>query len=213
MTDPHDDAAPPEPRLARGCRVGLDVGTVRIGVARSDPDGILATPHDTVQRQEGADVRRIAAIVAQLDAAVLYVGLPRTLRGGDSASTELARRLAVQLADAVAPVPVHLVDERLSTVDASRMMRDAGRSARSQRAAIDSAAAVVILQTALDAERASVTRAGERVRGAQCERSPRPTPPGSGTVAPAPGAIPPPRPRKPRHRRSVPRDHPTEGTQ
>lgn len=210
----HDQAAPPEPRLERGCRIGLDVGTVRIGVARSDPDGILATPHDTVQRQEGADIRRLAAIVTELEAAVVYVGLPRTLRGGDSASTALAREMATRLAGAVAPVEVRLVDERLSTVDAGRMMRESGRSARQQRAAIDSAAAVVILQTALDAERGSVTRAGEPVGEARWERQPTPDAPQSGTVADAPGGTPTPRPRKPRHKRSATRDPgPTEGTQ
>lgn len=219
----HDDQAPPRPTLPRGCRLALDVGTVRIGVARSDPDGILATPFTTVRREARADVRAIAAIVADEAVACVYVGLPRTLRGGDSASTALARDVARELAAAVHPVPVHLVDERLSTVDASRMMRDSGRRAREQRDAIDSAAAVVILQTALDRERASVTRAGERVDGAQWGSAParvpgaRPAPPPatSGTVAPAapapaapapaPGDTPPARrERKPRHRRTTP---------
>lgn len=189
----HDDPAPPRPTLPRGCRLALDVGTVRIGVARSDPDGILATPLTTVRREPRADVRAIAAIVADEAVACVYVGLPRTLRGGDSTSTTLARDVARELAAAVHPVPVHLVDERLSTVDASRMMRDSGRRAREQRAAIDSAAAVVILQTALDRERAGVTRAGERVDGAQWGSAParvpgaRPAPPPvrSGSVTPA----------------------------
>ena len=186
MSDVVEPSSPLEPRLERGCRIGLDIGTVRIGVARSDPDAILATPYETVRREEKADVRRIARIVEQTRAAVVYVGLPRTLSGGDSASTQLARRLAADIADAVGPVPVRLLDERLSTVGAARMMRASGRTAREQRSDIDAAAAVVILQTALDAERARNALAGESTGGT--------------TDAEASAPLAAPRPRKPRHR-------------
>lgn len=157
--------------VARGVRIGVDVGTVRVGVAASDPDGLVATPVETVARPAdepeltpgAADVRRIAAIVAEHDAAVVYVGLPRHLSGAEGASAVAARTYSEALARAVAPVPVRLVDERMSTVTAHQVLRASGRAGRKQRSVVDQAAAVVILQTALDAEKASGTRAGEVV--------------------------------------------------
>lgn len=135
-----------------GVRLGIDVGRVRVGVARSDRDGLLATPVETIHR-DGLDdlVQRIRALADELDVVELVVGLPLSLSGGDTASTQDARDVAAALA---AVAPVRLVDERLSTVTAQAGMRQAGRSARRQRAVIDQAAAVVILQHALDAERA-----------------------------------------------------------
>ena len=139
----------------RGRRLGVDVGTVRIGVAVSDPDGILATPVETVRRDRtGKHVRRLCALVAEHDAVEVVVGLPRTLadRTGDSA------RDAIDVADALAqrisPVPVRLADERLTTVSAQRSLREAGVRARNQRGVIDQAAAVAILQSWLDERRA-----------------------------------------------------------
>ena len=139
----------------RGRRLGVDVGTVRIGVAVSDPDGILATPVETVRRDRtGKHVRRLCALVAEHDAVEVVVGLPRTLadRTGDSA------RDAIDVADALAqrisPVPVRLADERLTTVSAGRSLREAGVRARDQRGVIDQAAAVAILQSWLDERRA-----------------------------------------------------------
>jgi putative Holliday junction resolvase len=138
-------------------RVGVDVGTVRVGVARSDPSGLVATPVETVARSgsHGADVARIAAIVAEAEAVEVIVGLPRTLRGEEGSAAQAARRYARTIAQRVAPVGVRLVDERLSTVSAHRTLRDAGVRGRRHRPVVDQVAAVVILQTALDAERAS----------------------------------------------------------
>ena len=134
-----------------GVRLGVDVGRVRVGVARSDRDGLLATPVETVQR-DGLDglVARVRALVDELDAVEIVVGLPLSLSGADTPSTQDAREVAEALA---VVAPVRLVDERLSTVTAQAGMRQAGRSTRRQRAVIDQAAAVVILQHALDAER------------------------------------------------------------
>lgn len=132
-------------------RIGIDVGSVRVGVAASDPDGIMAFPVETVLRSDSA-VRRIAEIVAERAAVEVFVGLPRHLSGAEGASAGDARDFAAALAELVAP-PVRLIDERLSTASASRAMREAGRSARRQRDTIDQAAAVVILDTALDAAR------------------------------------------------------------
>jgi putative pre-16S rRNA nuclease len=140
--------------MRRGVRLGIDVGTVRVGVARSDPDGLLATPLETVQR--GADVAavvaRIQAIAAELDAIELIVGLPLSLRGADTASTGDARRVAALLADGERPV--RLVDERLTTVSAQSALHASGRNTRGSRRVIDQVAAVILLQHALDAERA-----------------------------------------------------------
>lgn len=158
--------------VGRGVRLGVDVGTVRIGVAASDPDGLIATPVETVPRaaqesddpaQVPADIARIAALAGERDAAVVYVGLPRHLSGQESAASGAIRTYSVALARAMAPVPVRLVDERLSTVSAHSALHAAGRAGRRHRTVVDQAAAVVILQSALDRERTAGTRSGELV--------------------------------------------------
>ncbi|MCH1883075.1 Holliday junction resolvase RuvX [Agrococcus sp. ARC_14] len=141
-----------------GVRIGVDVGRVRVGVARCDRDGLLATPVETIQRASVEPVARLRAIAEELGAIEAVVGLPISLSGGDTPSTQDAREMAAQLA---AVMPVRLVDERLSTVTASAGMRASGKSSRQQRATIDQAAAVVILQHALDSERASGRTPGE----------------------------------------------------
>ena len=137
--------------MDRGVRLGVDVGTVRIGVAASDPDGILAFPVKTVARGEGA-AAEVAALAAERSAIEIFVGLPLTLSGAEGPSAADARTFAGELEER-AGIPVRLVDERMSTVSASRNMREAGRNAKSQRSSIDQAAAVVILDMALDAAR------------------------------------------------------------
>lgn len=169
----------PGPGLSRGVRIGVDVGAVRIGVAASDPDGLIATPVETVPRApeprpraDGselagppADVARIVEIVQERCAAVVYVGLPRHLSGAEGSASGLVRTYSVGLAQAVAPVPVRLVDERLSTVSAHHALHASGRSGRRHREVVDQAAAVVILQSAIDAERTTGARSGEPVDG------------------------------------------------
>jgi putative Holliday junction resolvase len=142
-----------------GVRVGVDVGKVRIGVARSDPHGMLATPVETVARGSG-DVERILAIAAETDAMELIVGLPLSLAGTATASTDDATGFASRLAGATT-LPVRLVDERLSTVSAQSALRASGRSSRQSRPVIDQVAAVIIVQHALDSERAAGTPPGE----------------------------------------------------
>jgi putative holliday junction resolvase len=134
-----------------GVRLGVDVGTVRIGVARSDVHGMLATPVETVPRGTG-DTARVLAIATELDAVEIVVGLPLALSGRETASTDDARSFAVALA--AGTTPVRLVDERLSTVTAAAQLRQAGRNAKSSRSVVDQVAAVIILQHALDHERA-----------------------------------------------------------
>jgi putative Holliday junction resolvase len=157
--------------MRTGVRVGIDVGTVRIGVARSDFHGLLATPVETVPREKAAgapvdgiprDLARLALLVAELDAVEVIVGLPLALSGRHTASTEDAVVFADTLA-AVVPVPVRLVDERLSTVSAQAALRSSGRSTRTQRPVVDQVAATIILQHALDTERATGTPAGAPV--------------------------------------------------
>ncbi|MFC9895902.1 Holliday junction resolvase RuvX [Nocardia sp. NPDC127579] len=158
----------------RGRRIAIDVGSVRIGVASSDPDGILATPVETVPRaKSGArgggptpDIARIAEIVREYEAVEVIVGLPRTLRGEKGTAAGLAMAFAKSLQASIAPVPIRLSDERLTTVSAARALRDSGVRARGQRRVIDQAAAVSILQGWLD-ERSAVLKSGEEAASSE----------------------------------------------
>jgi putative Holliday junction resolvase len=137
-----------------GRRLGVDFGEIRVGVALSDPSGILATPLITLKRDraQGTDLETLAALVAEHEVVEVVVGLPRTLAGrhgpAAQAATGYARALAGRLGDAV---PVRLTDERLTTVSAARVLAERGTRGRKQRAVIDQAAAVEILQSWLDA--------------------------------------------------------------
>lgn len=145
-----------------GVRLGLDPGDARIGVARSDPSGFLATPVETVKRGRG-DLARIVALLEEAEAMEVVVGLPRSLSGGEGPSAQKVRVFATELARRVAPVPVRLCDERLTTVSAEAMLRDRGHKGGKRRAVVDQAAAVLILQHALDTERATGAAPGETV--------------------------------------------------
>ena len=149
----------------RGARLGVDVGRARVGVARSDPDGLLATPVETVRRDERS-VQRIAALADEHAVTEILVGLPLNLRGEDTASTADARAFAAAVAKEV-DVPVRLVDERLSTVSAHAALRDSGRTQRSSRSIVDQVAAVVLLQQALDVEKSTGRPPGYPVPPAQ----------------------------------------------
>ncbi len=146
--------------MRRGVRLGVDVGKARVGVARSDPDGLLAVPVETLPRAEALD--KLVALSADYDALEIIVGLPISLRGTDTASTTDAREFAVQLAQEVS-VPVRLVDERLSTVSAQQMLSGGGTEAKKQRQIIDQASAVIILQHSLDQERRTGAAPGAQV--------------------------------------------------
>ncbi|MBT2515995.1 Holliday junction resolvase RuvX [Streptomyces sp. ISL-90] len=138
-----------------GVRLGIDVGRARIGVARCDAGALLAVPVETVPRAPDgdADIRRVLELAEEFGAFELVVGHPLSLSGGATASTDDAVVFAERLAGA--GVSVRLVDERLSTVSAQQALRASGRSSRSQRPVIDQVAAVIILQHAIDTERAS----------------------------------------------------------
>ncbi len=139
-----------------GVWVGVDVGTVRVGVARSDPAGILASPLATLARDPArdSDIAELAGLVAELGAVGVVVGLPRTLRGAEGKSAEMARNYSERLAAKISPVPVRHVDERLTTVSAQRKLHQNGvRGSKKVRAVIDQAAAVELLQHWLDVMR------------------------------------------------------------
>jgi putative Holliday junction resolvase len=148
--------------MRHGVRLGIDPGDARIGVALSDPTGFLATPVETVRRGKG-DLARIARLVREEEAVEVVVGLPRSLSGGEGPAAAKVRDFAGRLAERVDPVTVRLVDERLTTVSAEAMLRDRGKKGQQRRAVVDQAAAVMILQHALDTERATGVPPGEPV--------------------------------------------------
>lgn len=137
-----------------GVRLGVDVGSVRIGIAACDPHGILARPVETVPRGPG-DIERIAWLVADLEAIEVLFGLPISLSGKEGPAAAAAREFAGPLATRLTPIPVRLIDERNTTRDAHRALAAAGVKEKDRRNVIDQAAAVIMVQTALDAERNS----------------------------------------------------------
>jgi putative Holliday junction resolvase len=164
MTNPTVAGGSPQ-----GVKLGIDVGTVRVGVAVCDRDSILATPYKTLDRnpKKNSDIRVIANLVQELGAVQVIVGLPRTMKGEEHASarmaTEYAGLLAAELAARALAVPVNLVDERLSSVTAHRNLHEAGMSSRNHRKVVDQVAAAGILQHALDMQKARGADVGRRV--------------------------------------------------
>jgi putative Holliday junction resolvase len=146
---------PPAAPQPQGGRVlGVDVGTVRVGLALSDATGTLASPLETLRRAKNhSDLDRLAALVVEHEVTEVVVGEPVHLSGASGASAEDAGNYAQELADRIPDVPVILIDERLSTVTAASHLREGGIDSRKQRAVIDQAAAVVILQQFLDSRR------------------------------------------------------------
>lgn len=145
----------------RGVRLGIDVGKARVGVARCDPDGMLAVPVETVQRSERS-LARIAEIAAEYEPLEFVVGLPVNMQGADTPSTADAREFAAALQRLTA-VPVRMMDERLSTVTAHAALRSSGRTQRNSRSIVDQVAAVVLLQHAIDTEKSTGNPAGSVV--------------------------------------------------
>jgi len=148
-----------------GVRLGVDVGSVRIGVARSDPSGLLATPLDMVRRGAG-DVAELARLAAENEAMEVVVGLAIGLGGTEGRAAADGRAFAAGLADRLAPVPVRLVDERFTTVQAHAVLEQGGQRSRARRQVVDKAAAAVLLQGALDTERLTGEPAGQLVAAA-----------------------------------------------
>ncbi|MDJ1132361.1 Holliday junction resolvase RuvX [Streptomyces iconiensis] len=150
--------------VRRGRRLAVDVGDARVGVASCDPDGVLATPVETVPgRDVPAAQRRLMALVEEYEPLEVVVGLPRSLNGAEGPAALKVRAFAEELAKNITPVRVRLVDERMTTVTAAQGMRASGVSSKKGRSRIDQAAAVVILQSALDTERVSGEPPGQCV--------------------------------------------------
>lgn len=146
--------------MRQGRRIAIDVGDVRIGVAVSDPAGMIATPVETVAAGKQA-MDRLAAIVAEFEPVECVVGLPLSLSGREGPAAAKVRAFAGRLAERISPVPIRLFDERLSTITADSLLRHSAKSGAKKRSVIDQAAATVILQTALDTERTSGSVPGE----------------------------------------------------
>ncbi|QJC21749.1 Holliday junction resolvase RuvX [Arcanobacterium buesumense] len=148
--------------MRTGARIAVDVGEVRVGVARSDSAGILATPVGTFQRHKD-DFSAVISLVHELDALEVIVGLPLNMDGSEGKSAKNARRWARRVARRIYPVSVRLVDERLSTVSAHSLLHQAGRKEITHRSVIDQVAAVIILESALAQERSTLAPPGELV--------------------------------------------------
>ncbi len=156
-----------DPRAVRpGVRIGVDVGTVRVGLARSDPAGTLAVPVATADRRRGDDavLQQIADLAAKYEALEVLVGHPVSLSGSAGPAAAAAVAFAEALASRLPETPVRLIDERLSSVSAQRNLHEAGRTHRGSRSVIDQQAAVIVVQHALDSERATGGPVGATVR-------------------------------------------------
>jgi putative Holliday junction resolvase len=160
MADRGGPDRPGEDDPGPGRRLAVDVGSVRVGVALSDPGPVLATPLVTLSRdsRSGSDLDRLAGLVAEHKVVEVVVGLPRTLAARHGTAAEIAAAYAADLRARVEPIPVRLGDERLTTVSASRMLSERGVRGKRQRAVVDQAAAVEILQAWLDARAAALRR-------------------------------------------------------
>ncbi|CAB4620351.1 unannotated protein [freshwater metagenome] len=134
--------------MPKGVRLACDVGSVRIGIAKSDFHGILATPLDAIPAGDSS-ITQVNSLIDEYEAIELIVGLPLMMNGTEGASAQMARDWATQL-EAQTSIPIRMVDERLTTVQAQRGLHAAGRTVKNSRASIDSASAVVLLQSVLD---------------------------------------------------------------
>ena len=158
--------------------MGVDVGNARVGTALSDPDGILATPLKTLRRdhKKNSDRRVLRKLAEVNDVVEIFVGLPKTMRGGESASTVMAKEYAENLrseldAEGKEHINIWLVDERLTTVSAQRSLHEAGVSSRDFKAIVDQAAAVNILQYCLDTLKSGYAIAGYKLRSPAYEEA------------------------------------------
>ena len=177
-----DAAGPAGTPYPVGPKLGVDVGEVRVGLAGCDRDGMLATPIRTLKRdpRKNSDVRILVREALERGAVQIFVGLPRKLDGQEGASAEMARSYADRILDELARVslelPVHLVDERLSTVSAHRSLHLAGLDSRKHRMVVDQVAAVEILQHAIDMQRSRIRDVGDPVPGRTAEQAPNLSP-------------------------------------
>lgn len=159
-------------RVRQGVRLGIDVGAVRVGVARCDPSGLLASPVETIQRRDRSrqeealehTIQRIAELTTEHEAIEVVMGMPTSLSGSEGPSAQAVREFAAALAPRLRPIPVRLVDERFSTSTAERTLQEMGVRGRARRNVVDREAAAIILQSALDTERSAGNAPGEVVQ-------------------------------------------------
>jgi putative Holliday junction resolvase len=138
--------------MQRGRRIAFDYGDVRIGVAVSDSDSILSSPLTTLKATDKFLLKQISEIFSDIEPVAIYVGRPALLSGNDGAATDKAIEFATLLAT-ITQIPIEMIDERMSTVSAARNLRDAGRNAKDSKNTIDMAAAVAILEFAIEIEK------------------------------------------------------------
>jgi putative Holliday junction resolvase len=137
--------------MRHGVRIGIDVGKSRVGVARTDPAGLMAVPVATLARATALD--DLVTMTDEYGPLEFVCGLPVGLNARETLSTSDAREFAAQL-HVRTGVPVRLLDERLTTVAAQQSLHQAAHTVHTSRAVIDQVAATILLETALDAERA-----------------------------------------------------------
>lgn len=138
--------------MERGRRIAFDYGDVRIGVAVSDPDSILCSPFTTLKATDKTLGRQLSEILSEIEPVAIYVGRPVLLSGKDGVATEKALSF-VEVLRTITLVPIELIDERMSTISAARNLRDVGRNVKESKNAIDMAAAVSILEFAIEIEK------------------------------------------------------------
>jgi putative Holliday junction resolvase len=149
--------------MRTGVRLGIDLGSVRVGIAKCDPQGILASPLRVEPFTDNATV--ISAIVSlahEYECLELVLGFPVNLAGDEALSAQVVRKFGEELAAATA-IPVRLIDERMTTAAARKQLQAAGYSTRTDKHLIDAAAAVILLEDALEAERRQGHPIGEVV--------------------------------------------------
>lgn len=150
--------------MRTGVRLAIDVGAVRIGVARSDASGTLAVPEVTLDARKDW-LGQLTRIVAEWEPLEIVVGLPLSLDGSEREAAGRVRAVVAAIRARLPEMPLRLVDERFSTTVATSRMREAGITTREGRRFVDQAAAVMILQQTLDTERSSGQAPGELANG------------------------------------------------
>lgn len=141
--------------MEKGRRVAFDFGDVRIGVAVSDVDSILAIPHLTLRTGDAGLAKALSAILLEINPIKIYVGRPILLSGNDGTASKKVEGF-VEFLGSLTQVPIELIDERMSTLSAARSLRDSGRDAKNSKKVIDMASAVSILEFAIAIEKARI---------------------------------------------------------
>ncbi|MGA0078115.1 MAG: Holliday junction resolvase RuvX [Candidatus Nanopelagicales bacterium] len=142
-----------------GVRIAVDFGTVRVGVAKSDPAGKIALPLTTITGDELA-VEKLVQLTTNEAAQVVYVGLPLNLKGQVTQSAKKALSFAEELSRKIAPIPVLMIDERFTSTTATKQLQDAGLTSRQSRGLVDQVSALGLLEQALQIEDRTGTLAG-----------------------------------------------------